>query len=300
MGGPVTVQTWDQPDLKITRMDFKDQTNSSSWISLINTVFASIAILPVFLVWFLGIITDSIEEKENPGDRVIILEENDTEEVQETKGEERHLYVIPNLRKDSNLMKYQQYCTYPGLDCHTRPEAKNESQAEQDLGEIQQIKSNNFQQNSDNPSSDKENTKLVAAPFQWPTHSDVIEQLRTFRNKDSALSDEMKKKLENVGILRQDTDSDEQISPVKIEDHAWLSGHNIPKKQIHAFWDKFETKARPGLQFDDSTPNHSPSPKSRKPLKKINLEKCTNLESRVKQKKYLKNIKHQNNLVRAF
>merc|ERR1712062_250517 len=199
-------------------------------------------------------------EKENPGDRGIILEENDTEEIQETEGEERHLYVIPNLRKDSNLMK--------------------------------------FQQNSDNPSADKENTKLVAAPFQWPAHSDVIEQLRTFRNKNSALSDEMKKKLENVGILRQDTDSDEQVSPVKIEDHAWLSGHNIPKKQIHAFWDKFETKARPGL--DDSTPNHSPSPKSRKPLKKINLEKCTNLESRVKQKKYLKNIKHQNNLVRAF
>merc|ERR1712179_779669 len=118
------------------KMDLKDQGNSINWISLINTVFASIAILPVFLVWFLGIITDSIEEKENPGDRVIILEEDDTEELQEAKGEERHLYVIPNLRKDSNLMKYQQYCTYPGMDCQTRPEAKNESQAEQDLGEI--------------------------------------------------------------------------------------------------------------------------------------------------------------------
>merc|ERR1712244_53065 len=91
-----------------TRMDFKDQANSSSWISLINTVFASIAILPVFLVWFLGIITDSIEEKENHGDRVIILEEKDTEELQETTVEERHLYVIPTLRKDSNLLRYQQ------------------------------------------------------------------------------------------------------------------------------------------------------------------------------------------------
>lgn len=275
-------------------MDFKDQASSSSWISLINTVFASIAILPVFLVWFLGIITDSIEDKENPGDRVIILEENDTEELQETKGEERHLYVIPNLRKDSNLMKYQQYCTYPGQDCQTRPEA------EQDLGEIQQIKANNFQQNSAKPSADKENKNLMAAPFQWPADSDVIEQLRTFQNKNSALSNEMKKKLEDVGILRQDTDSDGQISQVKIEDHAWLSGHNIPKKQIHAFWDKFETKARPGLQHDDSTPNHSPSPKSRKPLKRINLEKCNKLESRVKQKKHVKSIKYQNNLVRAF
>merc|ERR1712119_247206 len=252
-----------------TRMDFKDQANSSSWISLINTVFASIAVLPVFLVWFLGIITDSIEEKENHGDRVIILDENDTEELQETNVEERHLYVIPNLRKDSNLMKYQQYCAYPGQDCQARPELK-------------------------------ENENLITAPFQWPANSDVIEQLRTFQNQNSALSYEVKKKLEDVGILRQNTGSDGHISQVKIEDHAWLSGHNIPKKQVHAFWDEFETKARPGLQLDDSTPNHSPSPKSRKPRKKINLEKSNKLESRVKQKKYMKNVKQQNNLVRAF
>merc|ERR1712141_294806 len=131
-----------KPDLGPKRMDFKDQSNSSSWISLINTVFASIAVLPVFLVWFLGIITDSIEEKENHGDRVIILDENDTEELQETSGEERHLYVIPNLRKDSNLMSYQQYCTYPGQDGQARPEVKIDSEAEQNQAEIKQIKPN--------------------------------------------------------------------------------------------------------------------------------------------------------------
>jgi len=278
-------------------MDFKDQSNSSSWISLINTVFASIAVLPVFLVWFLGIITDSIEEKENHGDRVIILDENDTEELQETNVEERHLYVIPNLRKDSNLMKYQQYCAYPGQDCQARPELKIDTEAEQDQAEIQQIKVNNLQEN---PGAVKENENLITAPFQWPANSDVIEQLRTFQNQNSALSYEVKKKLEDVGILRQNTGSDGHISQVKIEDHAWLSGHNIPKKQVHAFWDEFETKARPGLQLDDSTPNHSPSPKSRKPRKKINLEKSNKLESRVKQKKYMKNVKQQNNLVRAF
>jgi len=280
-----------------TRMDFKDQSNSSSWISLINTVFASIAVLPVFLVWFLGIITDSIEEKENHGDQVIILDENDTEELQETNVEERHLYVIPNLRKDSNLMKYQQYCAYPGKDCQVRPELKIDTEPEQDQANIKQIKVNNFQEN---PGAVKEIENLITAPFQWPANSDVIEQLRTFQNQNSALSYEMKKKLEDVGILRQNTGSDGQISQVKIEDHAWLSGHNIPKKQVHVFWDEFETKARPGLQLDDSTPNHSPSPKSRKPRKKINLEKSNKLESRVKQKKYMKNVKQQNNLVRAF
>merc|ERR1712048_950377 len=164
MGGPVTVQTWDQPDLKITRMDFKDQTNSSSWISLINTVFASIAILPVFLVWFLGIITDSIEEKENHGDRVIILDENDTEELQEPNGEEKHLYVIPNLRKDSNLLKYQQYCTYPGQNSQPRPEVKIERKAEQDQAEaeMEQIKTNNFK---DKQNTDKSSADIIAAPF---------------------------------------------------------------------------------------------------------------------------------------
>merc|ERR1711936_1415900 len=91
------------------KMDLKDQGNSINWISLINTVFASIAVLPVFLVWFLGIITDSIEEKETQEDKVIIIEDNE-------ETEERHLYVIPNLRNDSNLLKYQDYCTYQ--DCH--------------------------------------------------------------------------------------------------------------------------------------------------------------------------------------
>merc|ERR1712020_801962 len=280
------------------RMDFKEQSNSYSWISLINTVFASIAVLPVFLVWFLGIITDSIEEKENHGDRVIILDENDTEELQEPEGEERHLYVIPNLRKDCNLLKYQQYCTYPGQDSQPRPEVKTERKAEQDQAEMEQIKTNNLK---DEQNPDKSSVDIIAAaPFNWPANSDVIEHLRTFQNKNSALSYEMKKKLEDVGILKQDTDCDRHISQVKIEDHAWLSGHNIPKKQVHAFWDEFETKARPGLPLDDSTPNHSPSPKSRKPRKKINLEKSNKLESRVKQKKYMKNVKQQNNLVRAF
>merc|ERR1711874_23503 len=276
----VTIQTWDQHDQ--IRMDFKDQANSTSWISLINTVFASIAVLPVFLVWFLGIITDSLEEKENHGDRVIILDENDTEELQEPEGEERHLYVIPNLRKDCNLLKYQQYCTYPGQEKNRQSNSNNSRQG----------------QNTDKAGADKENENLVAAPFNWPANSDVIEHLRTFQNQNTALSYETKKKLEDIGILKENTDVDGHISQVKIEDHAWLSGQNIPKKQVHAFWDNFQTKPRDGLQQEDSTPTHSPSPKSRKPMKKINLEKCSKLE-RVKSKKYLKSVNHQNNVLRS-
>merc|ERR1712014_52033 len=236
----VTIQSWDQHDQ--IRMDFKDQANSTSWISLINTVFASIAVLPVFLVWFLGIITDSIEEKENHGDRVIILDENDNDELEDTNVEERHLYVIPNLR-DSNLLKCQQYCTYPGLD---GTKMKTEVKAKQEVGEEEdkQIKPSNSHQNTDQPSADQQKKKLVAAPFNWPANSDVIEHLRTFQNQNTALSYETKKKLEDIGILKENTDVDRHISQVKIEDHAWLSGQNIPKKQVHAFWDNFQTKPR--------------------------------------------------------
>merc|ERR1711963_1394547 len=181
-----------------SKMDFKDQSTSNNWISLINTVFASIAVLPVFLVWFLGIITDSIEEKENQDDRIIIVEDNDNEESEKSQEEiaDRHLYIIPNLRSDSNLLEYKNYCTY----------------------------------------------------------------------------------------------QDFQTTPV----HEEL-------KQIHVIWDNFSSKSRPGLPQEDSSPDQSPSPRSRKPLKKINLEKESKLENKLKQRKYWNNAKSQNNiLVRAF
>merc|ERR1712061_318909 len=120
--------------------------------------------------------------------------------------EERHLYVIQNLRKDSNLMKYQQYCTYLGQDSQQpRPETKIKSKAEQDQEKNKQIKTNNFKhkQNTDKSSANKDNKNLNAAPFNWPANSDVIEHLRTFQNQNSALSHEMKQKLEDAGILRQ-------------------------------------------------------------------------------------------------
>merc|ERR1712014_555024 len=123
---------------------------------------------------------------------------------------------------------------YPGQDSQPRPVVKTERKVEQD----------------------QENENLVAAPFNWPANSDVIEHLRTFQNQNTALSYETKKKLEDIGILKENADVDRHISQVKIEDHAWLSGQNIPKKQVHAFWDNFQTKPRDGLQQEDSTPTH--------------------------------------------
>merc|ERR1712173_146012 len=139
------------------KMDLKDQGNSNNWISLINTVFASIAVLPVFLVWFLGIITDSIEEKENHDDRVILVEDNDNQEEEKSQEEtaDRHLYVIPNLRRDSNLLEYQDYCTYQ--DSLTKP----------DQEKIKQTKPNTDLGGQD--AADENNNK----PFNWPADHDV-------------------------------------------------------------------------------------------------------------------------------
>merc|ERR1711936_489404 len=217
--GPVAPSASASEDLN---MDFKDHSSSTNWISLINTVFASIAVLPVFLVWFLGIITDSIEEKENQDDRVIIVEENDNQ--------------------------------------------------------------------------DDENNK----PFNWPADQEVLEGLRKFQNQRTEISEEMRSKLADIGILR-DADTQAEISAGKIESKARLSGKSLSRKQVHVFWDTFASKSRPGLPHGESSPDQSPSPKSRKPLKKINLEKDVKMEGRLKQRKFWNNTKNQNNvLVRAF
>merc|ERR1712038_1365997 len=263
-------------------MDFKENSNSNNWISFINAVFASIAVLPVFLVWFLGIITDSIEEKENQDERVIIIDEKDNEEVEEESKvdtEERHLYVIPNLRNNTNLLAYQDYCTYQDLD--TKKPSEN-IRIKPQQGEPQQKKANMdiVKQRTD---EEKETSNSVCQHFNWPAHDNVIEHLRSFQNQNSTISDEMRSKLSDIGILRQNVDSDSQsrFAQVKIVEQARLSGKTCKKKQVHLFWDNFQSKSRPGL---DSSHDQSPSPMSRKPLKKVNLEKVKKWEKRLNNK----------------
>merc|ERR1711973_322427 len=254
-----------------SKMDFKDGSTSNNWISLINTVFASIAVLPVFLVWFLGIITDSIEEKENQDDRIIIVEDNDNEESEKSQEEiaDRHLYIIPNLRSDSNLLEYKNYCAYQ--DFQTTPVHEELKQKKPCLDVTGQDASN------------EDNERA----FNWPADSDLIEGLRRFQNQ-TGISQEMRGKLADMGILREVTDNQAETSDGKIEKQARLSGKSLSRKQIHVIWDNF-------------SPDQSPSPRSRKPLKKINLEKESKLENKLKQRKYWNNAKSQNNiLVRAF
>merc|ERR1712066_658090 len=195
-----------------SKMDFKDGSTSNNWISLINTVFASIAVLPVFLVWFLGIITDSIEDNEN----------EESEKSQEEIAD-RHLYIIPNLRSDSNLLEYKNYCAYQ--DFRTTPVQEELKQKKPCLDVTGQDASN-----EDN-----------GRAFNWPAHSDVIEGLRRFQNQNE-ISQEMRGKLADMGILREVTDNQEESSDGKIEKKARLSGKSLSRKQIHVIWDNFSSK----------------------------------------------------------
>merc|ERR1712198_328609 len=63
--------------------------NLTVWLSLANTVFASVA----FMIWYMGIGQE--DEK---------LEEG------------KHLYVLPDLRNEKNLFDYQDYCYYQQIN----------------------------------------------------------------------------------------------------------------------------------------------------------------------------------------
>merc|ERR1712066_820110 len=206
-------------------MEFKENANSNNWISFINAVFASIAVLPVFLVWFLGIITDSIEEKENQDDRIIIVDDNEESEKSQEEIADRHLYIIPNLRSDSNLLEYKNYCAYQ--DFQTTPVHEELKQKKPCLDVTGQDASN------------EDNERA----FNWPAHSDVIEGLRRFQNQNE-ISQEMRGKLADMGILREVTDNQEESSDGKIEKKARLSGKSLSRKQIHVIWDNFSSKSR--------------------------------------------------------
>merc|ERR1712241_1065461 len=131
------------------------------------------------------------------------------EEKSQEETADRHLYVIPNLRRGSSLLEYQDYCTYQ--DSLTKP----------DQEKIKQTKPNTDLAGQD--AADENNNK----PFNWPADHDVMEGLRRFQNQRTEISEEMRSKLADIGILR-DTDCQGEISAGKIENKATCSGTPSP------------------------------------------------------------------------
>merc|ERR1711862_40245 len=109
---------------------------------------------------------------------------------------------------------------------------------------------------------------ILAEPFQWPKQDDVIESMR--RN-NSQISNELLEKLSVNGILRKPTEHEEETNRtnnVKLSELARITGKSLPRKSAYVIWDVFQATSRPGLEHT-SSPDVSPSPKIRKPVRII-------------------------------
>merc|ERR1712209_136853 len=226
------------------------QTISTLWISLLNTVFASLA----FMVWYLVRVEDTSSKIEEE-DIVKIVEEEKEEKVFESN-EEKHLYVKSDLRTANIILQYTEYC---GYDAKTSASIKAPDNEE--YKEIPKI---------EKPVVKKE--VILAEPFQWPKQDDVIESMRSLRsNNNSQISNELLEKLSANGILRKPTKHEEDANStnsVKLSELAKITGKSLPRKSAYVIWDVFQATSRPGLEHT-SSPDVSPSPKIRRPVRMI-------------------------------
>merc|ERR1712107_470231 len=55
---------------------------------------------------------------------------------------------------------------------------------------------------------------------------------------------------------------------VKLSELARITGKSLPRKSAYVIWDVFQATSRPGLEHT-SSPDVSPSPKIRKPIRMI-------------------------------
>jgi len=229
------------------------QTISTLWISLLNTVFASLA----FMVWYLVRVEDTSSKIEEE-DIVKIVEEEKEEKILESN-EEKHLYVKSDLRTANNILEYTEYCGY---------DAKTSAS----------IKATDNEEYKEIPKTEKPVEKkvvkkevILAEPFQWPKQDDVIESMRSLRRNNSQISNELLEKLSVNGILRKPTEHEEETNRtnnVKLSELARITGKSLPRKSAYVIWDVFQATSRPGLEHT-SSPDVSPSPKIRKPIRMI-------------------------------
>jgi len=207
------------------------------------------------MVWYLVRVEDPASSKIEEEDIVKIVEEEKEEKVLESN-EEKHLYVKSDLRTANNILEYTEYC---GYDAKTSASIKATDNEE--YKEIPKI---------EKPVEMKVVKKevILAEPFQWPKQDDVIESMRSLRGNNSQISNELLEKLSANGILRKSTEHEEETNNVKLSELARITGKSLPRKSAYVIWDVFQATSRPGLEHT-SSPDVSPSPKIRKPVRMI-------------------------------
>merc|ERR1712115_628131 len=229
------------------------QTISTLWISLLNTVFASLA----FMVWYLVRVEDDTSSKIEEEDIIKIVEEEKEEKVLENN-EEKHLYVKSDLRTANNILEYTEYCGYDAKTSASIKATDNEEYKE--IPKLEKPIEKNVVKKE----------VILAEPFQWPKQDDVIESMRSLRRNNSQISNELLEKLSANGILRKPTEHEEinRTNNVKLSELARITGKSLPRKSAYVIWDVFQATSRPGLEHT-SSPDVSPSPKIRKPVRMI-------------------------------
>merc|ERR1712062_821589 len=262
------------------------ETNYSSlWITLLNTVFASVA----FMVWYMINVEEKQEAPKQEDIRIIAEDQEEEEENVEANNEEKHLYIQPSLRNQDNILSYTEYCAYGP----SKPKREQSQELYKELYKPAPVQ--------------EKPKKTVAAPvndvtkpgtFQWPRQDDVIESLRSMNKPSPSISDDLAKKLSDNGIMRSQASDEKRDSDVRVSEAARASGRLIPKKQVCVVWDVFQATSRPGLEHANSSPEASPSPRVRKPLKMINNgQQRDNNKSKYR---FTQNLKQQNTAVRAI
>ena len=86
---------------------------------------------------------------------------------------------------------------------------------------------------------------LLPTPcFQWPQHAGVVHMVRGRRQGATHLSQELRGKLQELGIYRKQEQEQEQ----KVEGAAMAAGKLLPRRSVRISFDTFQAKARPGLE----------------------------------------------------
>jgi len=235
---------------------------SALWISLLNSVFASIA----FIVWYFL----SIEEKAFKQPKEIEIVE--VEEEQEDTREERHLYI-----KDGKIVNYPElYLRRTEEEQYKEIRPKPRELEEKMAKETVQAAS------------------LSSKPFQWPRQDDVIESLRSLQGGGS-ISAALQEKLQDHGILRSAPTQDDGS---RLATRAQVCGRQVPRKRIFIGFDNFSSVSRPGLEHA-SSPDTSPGPaKPRLVMRRVNMEDRgrrqgarRNMVSKINQQECVKSVR---------
>jgi len=104
--------------------------------------------------------------------------------------------------------------------------------------------------------TNKQNAEAAnSKTFRWPQQSPMIQNLRDGAAKGAALDDNVVKKLQELGIYRNDgvenTDGDDN----NVVDAAKQSGKLVPRNKIRMLFDTFSAHARDGLEKTEDGEN---------------------------------------------